>query len=148
MICYPLHDECSRFVKAREKHMDPITAAIVAALSAGVMGGLTEASKTAITDAYSKLKMLLIKKFGSESEVIHAANEVEAKPDSAGRKVMLQEEIAAAKADQDQELLLLAQALLAQVTTQPGGKEYVQKATGDYTIQVQGNGNTIQQTKG
>jgi hypothetical protein len=128
--------------------MDPITAAIVAALSAGVMGGLTEASKTAITDAYSKLKMLLIKKFGSESEVIHAANEVEAKPDSAGRKVMLQEEIAAAKADQDQELLLLAQALLAQVTTQPGGKEYVQKATGDYTIQVQGNGNTIQQTKG
>jgi hypothetical protein len=135
-------------VKAREKYMDPITAAIVAALSAGVMGGLTEASKTAITDAYSKLKMLLIKKFGSESEVIHAANEVEAKPDSAGRKVMLQEEIAAAKANQDQELLLLAQALLAQVTTQPGGKEYVQKATGDYNIQVQGNGNTIQQTKG
>jgi hypothetical protein len=148
MICYSLLDECSEFLKVWEKNMDPITTAIVAALSSGVLGGLTEASKTAITDAYGKLKMLLTKKFGGESEVIHAVNEVEAKPNSAGRKAMLQEEIAAVKADQDQEILLLAQTLLAQVATQPGGKEYVQKAMGDYNIQVQGSGNTIQQTKG
>jgi hypothetical protein len=128
--------------------MDPITAAIVAAVSAGAISGLTEASKTAITDAYSKLKALLTKKFGGESDVVHAVNEVEAKPDSAGRKATLQEEVAAVRADQDQEVLHAAQALLAQVTTQPGGKEYIQKAMGDYNIQVQGSGNTIQQTKG
>jgi hypothetical protein len=74
--------------------MDPITAAIVAAASAGAISGLTEASKTAITDAYSKLKALLTKKFGGESDVVHAVNEVEAKPDSAGRKATLQEEVA------------------------------------------------------
>ena len=135
-------------MKAKAKNMDPITAAIVAALSAGVLGGLTEASKTAISDAYGKLKVLLTKKFGGESEVIHAVNEVEAKPDSTGRKVMLQEEIAAVKADQDQEIIRLAQALLTLVTTQQGGQEYVQKAIGDYNIQVQGSGNTIQQNKG
>jgi len=128
--------------------MDPITAAIVTAASAGILSGLTEAGKTAVTDAYNKLKMLLVKKFGGESEVIHAVNEVEAKPDSAGRKAMLQVEITAVKADQDPEVLRLAQALLAQVSTQPAGKEFVQKAMGDYNIQVQGSGNTIQQTKG
>lgn len=32
--------------------MDVITTAIVAALSAGAISGLTEASKTAISDAY------------------------------------------------------------------------------------------------
>ena len=38
--------------------MDPITAAIVAALSAGALSGLTDAAKTAIADAYNKLKGL------------------------------------------------------------------------------------------
>lgn len=92
--------------------MDPITTAILAALSAGALSGLTVASKTAITDAYSKLKAMLRQKFGGESDVIHAVDQVETKPDSAGRKAMLQEEIAAVKADQDPEVLHAAQALL------------------------------------
>lgn len=128
--------------------MDPITAAIVATLSAGAISGLTEVSKTAITDAYSKLKALLAKKFGDQSDVVHAINEVEAKPTSSGRKVALQEEISAVKADQDPEILSLAQALLAEMAGQPNSKEQVQKAVGDYNIQVQGNDNTIQQTRG
>ncbi len=128
--------------------MDPITAAIVAAVSAGVIGGLTEASKTMITDAYFKLKAMLANKFGSESEVVHAVNEVEAKPDTPGRKAMLQTEVAAAKADQDPKLLDAAKALLAQIKEQPGGEQYVQKVIGDYNIQVQGSGNTINQNKG
>ncbi len=116
--------------------MDPITAAIVAALSAGVLSGLTEASKTAITDGYSKLKMLLTKKFGGESEVIHAVNEVEAKPDAAGRQAMLKAEIANAKADQDQDILLAAQALLQLIQASPEGAQHLQTATGNYIAQA------------
>ncbi len=41
--------------------MDPITTAIVAALSAGAVSGLAETSKTAITDAYNQLKYLLVR---------------------------------------------------------------------------------------
>jgi hypothetical protein len=101
--------------------MDPITTAIVAAASAGAISGLTEASKTAVTEAYRKLKALLTKKFGGESDVVHAVNEVEAKPDSAGRKATLQEEVAAVKADQDQEVLHTAQALLQLFQASPEG---------------------------
>lgn len=116
--------------------MDPITAAIVAAASAGVISGLTEVSKTAITDAYSKLKALLTKKFGGESDVVHAVNEVEDKPDSAGRKATLQEEVAAVKADQDQEVLHAAQALLQLLQASPEGGQHVQMATGSYIAQA------------
>ncbi len=116
--------------------MDPITAAIVAAVSAGAIGGLTEASKAAIAYAYNKLKTLLSKKFGGESDVVHAVNEVEAKPDSAGRKTTLQEEVAAAKADQDQEVLQAAQALLHLLRATPEGGQHVQTATGSYIAQA------------
>ncbi len=116
--------------------MDPITAAIVAAVSAGAISGLTEASKTAISDAYNKLKASLSKKFGGESDVVHAVNEVEAKPDSAGRKATLQEEITNTKADQDQEVLQAAQALLHLLQTIPEGGQHVQTATGSYIAQA------------
>lgn len=124
--------------------MDPITAAIVAAVSAGAISGLTEASKTAITDAYNKLKTLLSKKFGSESDVLHAVNEVEAKPASAGRKATLQEEVAAAKADQDQEVLQTAQMLLHLLQATPEGGQHLQIATGNYIAQAdQGSTATV-----
>ncbi len=116
--------------------MDPITTAIVAALSAGAISGLTEASKTAIADAYTRLKTLLSKKFGGESDVVHAVNEVEAKPDSAGRKATLQEEVATVKADQDQEVLHAAQALLQLLQASPEGGQHVQTATGSYIAQA------------
>jgi hypothetical protein len=116
--------------------MDPITAAIVAAVSAGAIGGLTEASKTALTDAYGKLKALLTKKFGKESEVVQAVEQVETKPASEARKALLAEEFVAVKADQDSELLQLAQALqqVVQSSTEHGG--HSQTATGSYIAQA------------
>ncbi len=116
--------------------MDPITAAVVGAVAVGALSGLTEASKMAITDAYHQLKALLTKKFGGESDVVHAVNEVEAKPDSAGRKATLQEEVAATKADQDQEVLQAAQALLHLLQATPEGGQHVQTATGSYIAQA------------
>ncbi len=101
--------------------MDPITTAIVAALSAGTIGGLTETSKTAMTDAYSAFKALLIKKFGAKSEVMQAIDQLEAKPDSAARKGTLQEELITVKAEQDSEVLAAAEYLLNLVHSQQVG---------------------------
>src|SRR5215831_6761666 len=113
--------------------MDPITTAIVSALSVGALSGLTETSKAAISDAYARLKTLLTKKFGGESEVVHAVDAVEAKPESAGRQATLQEEVATAKADQDQEV---AQALLQLLQASEAGGPHVQTATGSYIAQA------------
>ena len=116
--------------------MDPITAATVAAISAGAIGGLTDVSKTALTDAYSKLKALLVKRFGRESDVVQAVEQVEAKPASDARKAALAEEVAAVKADQDSELLQLAQALLQVLQSSPEQSGHILTATGNYIAQA------------
>jgi hypothetical protein len=110
------------------QEMDPITIAIAAALSAGAITGLTETSKTAISNAYQALKALLTKKFGSTSEVVQAVNRLEAKPESKDRKEILQEEIITVKAAQDSELLAAAKDLLMMVHPQQAG-------LGKFTIQ-------------
>jgi hypothetical protein len=129
--------------------MDPITTAIVAALGAGAVSGLTDASKTAITDAYKKLKDLLASKFGAKSEVIQAVEALETKSASTGRQGTLQEEITTINAEQDADLLTAAQHLLTLVQPQQAG-------LGKFTIQnnapVQGQNvgdrNTISQQFG
>jgi hypothetical protein len=102
--------------------MDPITTAIVAALGAGAISGLTEASKTAIADAYGRLKTLLGKKFGGDSEVVQAVNQLEVKPTSSGRKETLAEEIAAVHAEQDEEIQSLVAHMLTLVQSESSGQ--------------------------
>lgn len=108
--------------------MDPITSAIVAALSAGAASGLTEVSKAAMTDAYGKLKDILNKKFAAKGDVGEALDKLEAKPESDGRRQTLQEELLGVKAEQDSEVLTAAQHLLTLVQPQQAG-------LGKYTIQ-------------
>lgn len=85
--------------------MDPITASIVGVLTAGALKGLTEIGKTATTDAYTKLKGLLNKRFWATSGVMRAIAQLEPKPDSPHRQRVLQEELAAVNAWQDAEAL-------------------------------------------
>jgi len=101
--------------------MDPISAAIIAALAAGITAGLGEAAKKAISDAYAALKARIEKKPGKDSELAKAVAGLEAKPASEGRKATLQEEVQAAKADQDAELLALAKALIETIQKQAIG---------------------------
>jgi hypothetical protein len=108
--------------------MDPITTAIVVALTAGAISGLTETSKTAITDAYQTLKGLLEKKFGTRSQVTQAVDYLEAKPESMARQGGLAKEIVAVQAEQDSEILAAAKHLLTLVQPQQAG-------LGKYTIQ-------------
>ncbi|HEY4035843.1 MAG TPA: hypothetical protein VGL94_17950 [Ktedonobacteraceae bacterium] len=92
--------------------MDPITTAIVAALSTGAISGITDTAKAAVNDGYNKLKGLLSKKHGEGSEVVQAIDRLEAKPKSQGYQQVLQEEIAAVKAEQDDEIIAAAKQIL------------------------------------
>ena len=123
--------------------MDPITTAILAAVSAGTIAGVTKAGEQAIVDAYGKLKELLGKKFGSKSKVVKAVKDLEANPKSEARKAVMKEEVVTAKADQDKELLQTAQALLKSIKALPGGTQIIQTAMGDQNIQIAGDGNTV-----
>jgi len=114
--------------------MDPITAAIIAALAAGVAGGATEVGKKVIVDAYDALKTALKKKFGADSDLTEAVDKLEKKPDSAGRQTTVQEEVAAAKAADDSELQELAQALIEALKSTPEGEE----AVGKYQVDARG----------
>jgi hypothetical protein len=123
--------------------MDPITAAIVAALAAGVVSGTTKVGEQVISDAYNQLKDLLKKKFGAKSKVVTAVKDLEANPRSSARKEVLKEEVAVAKADKDQELLQLAQSLIKNIKALPGGTQIVQSAIGDQIVQIAGDGNVV-----
>jgi hypothetical protein len=115
--------------------MDPITAAILAALSAG--GGTVAGH--ALVDAYNGLKSTLKRKFGEDSEVVKAVDIVEEEPKSEWRQGMLKEKVERAGADQDPEVRKAAQELLDRVKQQPDGEKYVQQyARGTGIAQAEG----------
>jgi len=122
--------------------VDPITTAILAALGAGAAKSAGEAGGKAIVDAYKKLKHLLKTKFGNESGVAKAVEELEANPDSVGRKEVLKEEVAAVKADQDENLRRAAQQLLDQIGSQPGGERHIQQVIGSTGVAQADRGST------
>jgi hypothetical protein len=112
--------------------MDQITTAVLAAL-----GQLAE---PAVKDAYEAVKALLVRKFGKPSDVVKAVEALEAKPDSAGRRATLTEEMASSGAARDDELLQLAQALLEKARSTQGGTHTVrQRVVGDGNV-VAGSG--------
>jgi hypothetical protein len=114
--------------------MDPITTAIIGGLTAGA----TKVATNALGDAYAGLKSLLERKFGADSEVARKVADLEARPDSQGRQASLQEEVAIAKADQDQELVQAANALLEQVKAVPQGAQYIQNVSGSGAAAMHG----------
>jgi hypothetical protein len=117
--------------------MEPITlTAIVAALSAGVATGGGKVVENAMVDAYQRLKAVLKRKFGDDSVVVEAVDKLEQKPDSEGRKGVLQEEAAAVGVDQDPDVRKAAQELLDCIGAQPGGEHHIQAAVGSYIAQA------------
>lgn len=107
--------------------MEPITTALVAAL-----GKLAE---PAVRDAYEGLKALLARKFGARHAVLEAVDQLEQKPDSAGRRATLQEEVGSSAAAGDPDVLAAAQRLLESVQRTAGGPVTVQqKVAGNRNI--------------
>jgi hypothetical protein len=91
-----------------------------------------------VTDSYAGLKTLLQRKLGDGSEVVKAIEAVEVRPDSAGRKETLKEEIAASKLDQDEEIVAAVQRLLDNLKQHPEGSQIIQQASGSYIAQAEG----------
>jgi hypothetical protein len=60
---------------------------------------------------YSRLRELLRSKFGAQSALAEAVEQLECNPDSAARKAVLAEEPAKVGADKDEEIIKAAEAL-------------------------------------
>lgn len=113
--------------------MDPITLAIVAALS--------KVGEEAVKDAYQALKTLITAKFGPKSELVKSVESLEKKPESPSRKETLHEEVVSAKADKDAKILKVANEILAKinngqvnVSQTVQGDNNIFTGTGDITI--------------
>lgn len=105
--------------------MEPVSAAIIAGVVAGVATGTTKVVEQAAVDAYKALMTALGKKSGSNSDVVKAVERLENKPDSEGQKAVVAEEIKAAKVHEDAELIAAAKRLLAELEKTPKGKQAV-----------------------
>jgi hypothetical protein len=119
--------------------MDPITAAIVAALA--------KLAEPAVTDAYNALKSAIAHKFGKEAAVARSVGQLEEKPQSPGRRETLVEEIQASGAAKDPELVSLAASITKLVGSSSGATVH-QQVHGSHNI-VAGTGNvTINRAAG
>jgi hypothetical protein len=79
---------------------------------AGAAAATKDVAAQAIVEAYTELRTLIIRKFGDNADVEDALEGVESKPDSAARKAVLAEELAAAGAGEDAEATKQALVLL------------------------------------
>src|SRR5579863_9136548 len=121
--------------------MDPITVAIVAALTVGATSGLSETTKALITDAYQSLKNLIKKKVSEKSHLITSIEVLETKPQSVGRQHTLNEDITEAQLDHDQDILQAAHRLYSLIQDESNGEQHLQHIIGNYNAIVQGSGN-------
>lgn len=110
--------------------MEPITTAIVAAVTAGI----TDIGNKAFGDTYQGLNDLIKSKFGQDNKVSKAIAELEDDPESNGRQTILAESIVQKKADRDPELIHLAQQLVQALEETGQGRQAVAK----YQIDVRG----------
>jgi hypothetical protein len=120
--------------------MDPISAAIIAAISAGLLSGAADTAKEAVRDAYRGLKGLLQKKVGNNTDAITAVDMLEAHPDSAARQAVLAEAVKQSGISEDAELRRAAEKLIELIGQMPGGSTHVQQAFGNYIAQADRSG--------
>lgn len=114
--------------------MDPITAAIAAALGSGALKAVGGVAQQAVVDAYNGLKALLHRKFGDHRELHEAVSSLEARPDSEARRAVLGETMSDAKVADDPELVAAAKAVLEKVGAVPGGLQVVQQVFGSTNV--------------
>ncbi|MCI5113888.1 MAG: alpha/beta hydrolase [Candidatus Electrothrix sp. LOE1_4_5] len=81
-------------------------------ITALLAGALVKVGGQAVQDAYAKLKALLQLKFGANSELAEAVQQLEQDPDSAWRTAVVTEELAKVGADKDEEIIKAAEALV------------------------------------
>ena len=103
--------------------MEPITTAIVAAVTAGI----TDIVQKAFGETYQGLKDRIKSKFGQGNKVSRAIAEIEDNPESKRRHTILAESIDQEKADRDSELIHLARQLVRALEETEQGRQAVAK---------------------
>src|SRR5688572_19663446 len=116
--------------------MDPITVAIVAAVTASAAAGAGQVIEKAIVDAYDGLKALIMRKLGDDNKVSPTIEALEAEPDFQPNQAALDGRVKQAKLNEDPDIKAAAQALLEQLKAQPGGEQRIQTAIGNYIAQA------------
>lgn len=120
--------------------MEPITVAIIAAVTASAAAGAGQVFEKAIVDAYDGLKALIKRKLGADNKVSPAIEALEAEPDFQPNQAALDGRVKQAKLNEDPDIKAAAQALLEQLKTQPGGEQHIQTAIGSYIAQADRGG--------
>lgn len=119
--------------------MDPVTTALIAAVSSGLKAVADEA----VLDVYKSIKSAIKKKLG----ISKAIAELEANPNSKERQQALAENLAAKDADKDPEILRLANKLIQALQETEAGRKAVSKYHIDATasqVGVIGDGARIE----
>jgi hypothetical protein len=109
--------------------MDPVSTAIIAAATAGILDGVKNAAGTALGDAYAGLHGLIVRKFGADAPVVSALAKYEGASDSEKLKTALLASLADNRVAEDGEIVEAARR--------------VQQITNDVRIQVIGDGNVV-----
>jgi hypothetical protein len=123
-------------IKKRQPHpwevdtVEPITTAIVAAVTAGI----TDIGQKAFGVTCQGLKDPIKSKFGQDNKVSKAIAELEENPESKERQTILAESIVQEKADRDPELIHLAQQSVRALEETEQGRQAVAK----YQIDARG----------
>ena len=100
-----------------------------------LFGALANIGQDAVKEAYLTVKKLIRKKWGENSDLAEAMERLEMKPNSAGRRATLAEELAAAKADQDDSVVMAAKGLLEKIQALPGATLNIQQTvSGNHNI--------------
>jgi hypothetical protein len=118
--------------------MEPITAAILAALPALA----TDTVKSTVKDAYEGLKAVIRRKWGDTGPVTKAIIALEEDPTSKAQAAVLEEKIVAAKADEDAEVIQALHQLVEQMKAHGIGGEAVAR------IQFNMSGGVVQGVAG
>jgi hypothetical protein len=105
----------------REAVVDPITAAIVAAVPALA----SDVVKSGVKDAYEGLKAVICRKWGDTAPISKAISAVEDDPKSKAQAAVLEEKVAAAKATDDTEVARALHQLVEQLKAHDIGGESV-----------------------
>jgi hypothetical protein len=118
--------------------MDPITAAILAALPALA----SDMVKSGVKDAYEGLKAVILRKWGEAAPISKAISAIEEDPSSKAQAAVLEEKVAAVKASDDAEVAQALRQLVEQMKTHRIGGEAVAR------IQFNMSGGVVQGVAG
>ena len=100
------------------------------AILGAIFGALTSLAEPAIKDAYEGLKSVIKKRFGNDSDVLEAIQELEAKPDSEARKAVVKEELDVISAGEDPDVVAAASQLVERIReVLPDGEHIINTVT-------------------